>query len=121
MFSAPFDYHRPSTVDEALELLRDVKGARVLAGGHSLLPAMKLRLAAPAALVDVSRIAELSGISAKGKGLRSLDRLTKDANNFIIESRIHLEGMVTTKGIKPEVTVFQKIKNGFNKLIKSKA
>jgi len=51
----------------------------------------------------------------------SLDRLTKDANNFIIESRIHLEGMVTTKGIKPEVTFFQKIKNGFHKLIKSKA
>jgi len=70
MFAAPFDYHRPTTIDEAIKLLRDVKGARVLAGGHSLLPAMKLRLASPAALVDIGRIAELSGIEAANGGLR---------------------------------------------------
>jgi carbon-monoxide dehydrogenase medium subunit len=69
MFAAPFDYHRPTTIDEAIKLLRDVKGARVLAGGHSLLPAMKLRLASPAALIDVGRIAELSGISSTKGGL----------------------------------------------------
>ena len=51
MFAAPFEYHRPGTVDEAIRLLREVKGARLLAGGHSLLPAMKLRLASPAALI----------------------------------------------------------------------
>jgi len=67
MFAAPFDYHRPTTVDEAIKLLRDVKGARVLAGGHSLLPAMKLRLASPAALIDVGRIAELSGVTSDGR------------------------------------------------------
>lgn len=69
MFAAPFDYHRPKSVAEAVKLLREVKGARVLAGGHSLLPAMKLRLAAPAALIDISRIAELSGIQATKDGL----------------------------------------------------
>jgi len=69
MFAAPFDYHRPKTVDEALKLLRDVKGARVLAGGHSLLPAMKLRMASPSALIDISRIPELSGIRSTKDGL----------------------------------------------------
>lgn len=63
MFATSFDYHRPSTVGEAIQLLRDVQGARVLAGGHSLLPAMKLRLASPAALIDIGRIAELKGIT----------------------------------------------------------
>lgn len=70
MFAASFDYHRPRTVDEAIKLLREVKGARVLAGGHSLLPAMKLRLASPAALIDISRIKELSGINSANNGLQ---------------------------------------------------
>ena len=69
MFAAPFDYHRPKSVAEALKLLREVQGARVLAGGHSLLPAMKLRLSSPAALIDISRIAELSGITGGADGL----------------------------------------------------
>ena len=56
MFAAEFEYHRPKTVAEAVKLLRKVKGSRPLAGGHSLLPAMKLRLASPAALIDISRI-----------------------------------------------------------------
>ena len=70
MFAESFDYHRPKTIAEAIKLLREVKGARVLAGGHSLLPAMKLRLASPAALVDISRIKELSGIKETKDGLR---------------------------------------------------
>ena len=69
MFAAPFDYYRPKTVAEAVKLLREVKGARLLAGGHSLLPAMKLRLSSPAALIDISRIDELSGIKADKDGL----------------------------------------------------
>lgn len=70
MFAAAFDYYRPKTVAEAIKLLREVKGSRVLAGGHSLLPAMKLRLASPAALIDISRIAELSGIESTKGGLK---------------------------------------------------
>jgi aerobic carbon-monoxide dehydrogenase medium subunit len=70
MFPASFDYHRPKTIQEAVKLLREVKGSRVLAGGHSLLPAMKLRLASPAALIDISRIKELSGIDSTKDGLR---------------------------------------------------
>ena len=62
MFPASFEYHRPKSVDEAVKLLHEVKGARVLAGGHSLLPAMKLRLSSPTALIDISRIPDLKGI-----------------------------------------------------------
>jgi carbon-monoxide dehydrogenase medium subunit len=63
MFPAPFEYFRPSTLSEAVDLLaRHGEDAKVLAGGHSLLPAMKLRLARPAALIDIGRIKELSSV-----------------------------------------------------------
>ena len=67
---APFAYHRASSVEEAIALLGAHEGARPLAGGHSLLPAMKLRLAAPAALVDIGRIAALRGIDDAGGRIR---------------------------------------------------
>ena len=63
MYPAPFDYLRPSTLDEAVALLvRYGDEAKVLAGGHSLIPAMKLRLARPKFIVDIGRIANLSGV-----------------------------------------------------------
>lgn len=63
---APFEYHRPSSLDEAIELLAATEGARPLAGGHSLLPLMKLRLTSPPALVDLGGIPGLAGISGNG-------------------------------------------------------
>jgi carbon-monoxide dehydrogenase medium subunit len=58
---AAFDYHPAKTVDEALALLQQYgDGAKILAGGHSLLPTMKLRLAQPGHLVDIGRISGLS-------------------------------------------------------------
>jgi len=61
MYPAAFDYHRPSTIDEAIVLLaRHGDDAKVLAGGHSLIPAMKLRLARPAVIIDIGRIANFS-------------------------------------------------------------
>ena len=64
MIPVAFDYHRPSSVDEAIELLAD--DAKLLAGGHSLLPAMKLRLSSPGTLIDIGRIAELNYIREDG-------------------------------------------------------
>src|SRR5438034_2536849 len=61
-----FEYHRPETLDEALSLLADVEDSRALAGGHSLLPMMKLRLATPAALVDLGRLPGLAEIRRDG-------------------------------------------------------
>ena len=63
MIPAEFDYVRPASIDEALAALREGgEDAKILAGGHSLLPLMKLRLAAPSLLVDLRRIGELTGI-----------------------------------------------------------
>lgn len=63
MIPAPFDYHTPATLEEAVSLLAaDLDGAKVLAGGHSLIPAMKLRLAQPQSLVDIARIKSLAYI-----------------------------------------------------------
>lgn len=63
MIPAAFDYQAPATLDEAVSLLAsDPDGAKVLAGGHSLIPAMKLRLAQPQLLVDIARIKSLSYI-----------------------------------------------------------
>ena len=68
MTPAAFDYHRPGSVDEALSLLGD-EGTRPLAGGHSLIPAMKIRLATPTALVDLGGIPGLDGIERDGDEL----------------------------------------------------
>ncbi len=67
MYPANFDYTRPATIDEAIALLtKHGDDAKVLAGGHSLIPAMKLRLARPAVVVDIGRIATLSYIREAG-------------------------------------------------------
>ena len=70
MFAADFEYYRAGSVAEAGQLLAAHPGAKLLAGGHSLIPLLKLRLAAPAAVIDIGRIAELRGISTDGDGLR---------------------------------------------------
>ena len=67
--SASFDYHRPASVDEALGLIQQNEDAKLLAGGHSLLPAMKLRLSTPGALVDIGRLRELQYIRDAGDHL----------------------------------------------------
>ncbi|MDE2838444.1 MAG: xanthine dehydrogenase family protein subunit M [Chloroflexota bacterium] len=69
MFPAQITYHRAGSVAEAVQLLSSNEGAKLLAGGHSLLPLMKLRLAAPAVLVDIGRIEALKGVSASGGGI----------------------------------------------------
>lgn len=67
MIPGAFQYFAPKTVDEAVRLLKQHgDDAKVLAGGHSLLPAMKLRLAQPGVLVDISKIDALKGISVDG-------------------------------------------------------
>lgn len=78
MQTARFDYYRPSTLSEAVDLLTSVDGARPIAGGHSLLPAMKLRVASPTALVDLGRIPDLNTISRSGDSLK-LGALTTHA------------------------------------------
>ena len=66
MFPSSFEYVRASSVAEAIALLGDNEDAKLLAGGHSLLPLMKLRLASPATLIDIGRLSELSFIEDRG-------------------------------------------------------
>ena len=70
MHPAPFAYLRVASVSEALAALEDSGDGKLLAGGHSLLPALKLRLAQPATLIDIGRVGELRGVTASGGSLR---------------------------------------------------
>ncbi len=70
MIPGPFSYHRPATVADAVKLLVDLgEEARPLAGGHSLVPMMKLRLATPGHLVDLHGVAGLKGIRRDGNSI----------------------------------------------------
>jgi len=71
MKPSPFDYHAPTTVAAALDLLREFGGdARLLAGGQTLVPMMNFRLAAPSVIVDLNRVKELDFIEASGDVVR---------------------------------------------------
>ena len=69
MKPAPFEYHRPGTLDEALALLADDPDAKPLAGGQSLVPMLNFRLARPSALVDLGGISGLEGIRVEDGAL----------------------------------------------------
>jgi aerobic carbon-monoxide dehydrogenase medium subunit len=62
MIPAAFEYHRARSIDEAIAALASGSGGKLLAGGHSLVPLMKLRMSEPARLIDIGRIQELAGI-----------------------------------------------------------
>jgi carbon-monoxide dehydrogenase medium subunit len=69
MIPAAFEYFTPTSVDEAVALLREHSDAKVLAGGQSLLPVLRLRLAAPESIVDIGKIDELRGVRDDGDAL----------------------------------------------------
>src|SRR4051812_28956709 len=71
-----FDFHRPETVPAAVALLGGTAESKLVAGGMTLLPTIKQRLATPAALVDLSKVAKLSGITLDG-GILSIGAMTR--------------------------------------------
>lgn len=76
----PFRYHAPTTTAEALDALAAAGGdGKVLAGGQSLVPLLNMRLASPAHLVDVSRVAELGGVAVSAAGVRVGAAVTQSA------------------------------------------
>lgn len=79
MIPPEFDYVAPDSLDEALQALRSDADAKVLAGGHSLLPLMKLRLAAPTLLVDIRKVPGLRG-AQRENGQWKLGALTRHAD-----------------------------------------
>jgi carbon-monoxide dehydrogenase medium subunit len=70
MYPPKFDYYRANSIAEALSLMGQHSGAKVLAGGHSLIPAMNIRMADPGVLIDIGRIPELNGISTRNGSVR---------------------------------------------------
>ena len=85
-----FDYYRPQSVADAASLLASSSEAKLLAGGHTLIPTMKQRLASPKTIVDLSRVAELRGIDKKGSALVIGAMATHDevANSPVVRSAI---------------------------------
>ncbi len=77
MYPPKFDYHRASSMDEALALLKE-HGGKLLAGGHSLIPVMNLRLADPGTLIDIGALDNIKGIGA-GDGYVKVGSLTTHA------------------------------------------
>jgi aerobic carbon-monoxide dehydrogenase medium subunit len=90
MRPAPFEYHRPASVDEAVALLGD-ESARPLAGGHSLLPLMKLRLSTPSTLVD------LAGLG--------LDSIEEDGDGVVIGAMVTHEALAESELVQRRVPV----------------
>jgi len=106
MIPSTFEYLAPTTLQEALTLLSTHKDeAKVLAGGHSLLPLMKLRLAAPAYVIDLGRIPDLAYIRESG-GRIQIGPLT---THFMVESsglvRQHLTALAEAAGMIGDVQV----------------
>ncbi len=84
MIPAAFSYQRPATIDEALRIIGSDPGAKLLAGGQSLLPLLKLRLASAETLVDIGRLPELKGIRPQADGGLEIGALTTYAE--VLES-----------------------------------
>jgi aerobic carbon-monoxide dehydrogenase medium subunit len=117
MIPARFDYQRAGSIDEALELLgRDE--AKLLAGGHSLLPLMKLRLAQPALLVDIGRIEELSYVRDAGEQLAigALTRHHDVANDPLVQEHCpimsHAAGLIGDPQVRHRGTIGGSVAHG---------
>ncbi|HYM65740.1 MAG TPA: FAD binding domain-containing protein [Patescibacteria group bacterium] len=84
-----FEYHEPSTIDEACRMLADLEDAKVLAGGQSLMPLLNFRLARPAHLVDINRIGDLASIYERdgGVAVRALARQS-DVEDSALVARV---------------------------------
>jgi aerobic carbon-monoxide dehydrogenase medium subunit len=87
-----FEYHAPTTVDEALKILEAHSNARILAGGQSLMPMLNMRIAFPDHLVDINRIAGLAGIREEGSyvTIGSMTRQREIEYSAIVRARLPL-------------------------------
>jgi aerobic carbon-monoxide dehydrogenase medium subunit len=101
MLPSSFEYHRPGSLEETLDLLGSLgEEAKVLAGGQSLIPILKLRLASPAHLVDVNRIPGLDGIEERDGALR-IGALVR--HNALVASDVIARGYPTIAAAAPQI------------------
>ena len=119
MIPAAFDYERPDSVDAAIEALtRHGDDAKLLAGGHSLLPLMKLRLATPAVLVDIGRLRDLDYVRADGDEVRvgALTRHCDVEASVVLQEQApllaHVAGQVGDPQVRHRGTIGGSIAHG---------
>src|SRR3954469_9078295 len=111
MYTAPFTYRRAASVEQAEKMFRDSADARFLAGGQTLIPTMKQRLAAPADLIDISRIAALSFIRREanalivGAGTRHADVAASPEVKSRIGALAHLAGEIGDPAVRHKGTL----------------
>jgi carbon-monoxide dehydrogenase medium subunit len=100
-----FKYHRPETVRQAANLLIKNEDAKVIAGGHTLLPVMKQRLASPPHLVDLSHIEGLNGIEMKGRALVIGATATSAIVGEAIPALAELAGLIGDPAVRHKGTI----------------
>jgi len=112
-----FQYHRPASIDEAKKILADNDEAIILAGGMTMLPTMKLRLARPSDLVDLSAIGSLRGIRKNGKAIE-IGAITPHADvagSSVVQSEIpalaDLAGMIGDAQVRNRGTIGGSLSN----------
>jgi len=112
-----FTFHRPETLRQAVGLLTKNADAKILAGGHTLLPTMKLRLAGPPQLIDLSLIEGLSGIELKGRSLQigAMARHAEVHDSAVVQEAIpvlaKLAGMIGDPAVRHMGTIGGSIAN----------
>lgn len=105
MFPASFEYVRAGSLSEAISVLSEDEEAKILAGGHSLLPLMKLRLAAPGTLVDIGKLTDLSFIEDKGDyiAIGAMTRHHDIQNSQLLKSSVPILSYVASLVGDPSV------------------
>ena len=112
-----FKFHRPETVRQAAGVLTKNEDAKLLAGGHTLIPTMKLRLAGPKHIIDMSQIEGLSGIEMKGRSLvvGALTRHVEVATSPIVKENIpalaELAGLIGDPAVRHRGTIGGSVAN----------
>jgi carbon-monoxide dehydrogenase medium subunit len=100
-----FTYHQPATLRQAVNLLGKTEDAKLLAGGHSLLPVMKQRLASPAALIDISRIPELAGVEVIGAGTTHAAVENSDVLRGVMPALADMAGQIGDPHVRHRGTI----------------
>ena len=114
MIPAEFDYAAPDSLDDVIRLLSENGDAKIIAGGHSLLPLMKLRLAAPSLLVSIGRVPGLTGIERSNGGVKigAMTRHAVVANASELGVTSHAAGMIADQQVRNRGTIGGSLSHG---------
>ena len=114
MIPAEFDYAAPTSVDEAIRLLSENSDAKILAVGHSLLPLMKLRLAAPSLLVSIGKVPGLTGVEHANDGftIGAMTRHSVVADASELGVTAHAAGLIADQQVRNRGTIGGSIAHG---------